>query len=313
MLRNSDKKYGRRLYVKKQNEITQARYNFALAFEHCCNGDKFPFFREISVSELGCVHTGYFAIGLLDEALDLKPDFQEARELRGDIWHAILAENYDGDDYNKYLNSKAWSEKRDKYFEKYGEKCIYCGHNEDLELHHKIYDNIGKENLIDLSCLCERCHNNAHQSRNRIRSEDYWDKFKAYITENGNQLELFPAPDLPSIFGIVIEEKTKRTNPDIHKPDASWLIAFRNKLELKATFCTKSRTRYDTLKKMKHIVSGCPDNLGEVKWNDKKMEIGFTDETVGSVFVADTAKEFLWLYRRLLWLHKTFHSIVNER
>ena len=73
--------------------ITQARHNFLLAFQYCWNGKEFPVFREISVSELGDIHTGYLAIGLLDEALDLHRDFQEARDLRSDIWHAILMNN----------------------------------------------------------------------------------------------------------------------------------------------------------------------------------------------------------------------------
>lgn len=61
---------------------TQARHNFVLAFQYCWDGKKFPIFREISVSEQEHIHTGYCAIDLLDEALDLHPDFQEARQLR---------------------------------------------------------------------------------------------------------------------------------------------------------------------------------------------------------------------------------------
>ena len=107
------------------DNIIQARHNFALAFQHCWNGKEFPNFREISVSELGDIHTGYLAIGLLDEALDLKPDFQEARDLRGDIWHAILTNNCE-DHYEKYLNSKAWSEIREKCFDHFGRQCLFC-------------------------------------------------------------------------------------------------------------------------------------------------------------------------------------------
>ncbi len=70
--------------------IIQARHNFVFAFQYYYNGTEFPVFREISVSELGDIHTRYFAISLLDEALELKSNFQEARDLRSDIWHAIL-------------------------------------------------------------------------------------------------------------------------------------------------------------------------------------------------------------------------------
>ena len=33
------------------DDITQARYNFVLAFQYCWNGKEFPVFREISVCE----------------------------------------------------------------------------------------------------------------------------------------------------------------------------------------------------------------------------------------------------------------------
>ncbi len=128
------------------DDITQARHNFVLAFQYCWNGEEFPIFREISVSELGDIHTGYFAIGLLDEALDLKPDFQEARDLRGDIWRAILTNNCE-DHYEKYLNSKAWSEIREKCFDHFGRQCLFCS-NPATQVHHRNYANIGKENLL---------------------------------------------------------------------------------------------------------------------------------------------------------------------
>ena len=80
------------------DNITQARHNFVLAFQYCWDGEEFPVFRDI--------HMGYSAIDLLDEALDLKPDFQEARDLRADIWHAILKNNCD-EHYDRYLHSKS--------------------------------------------------------------------------------------------------------------------------------------------------------------------------------------------------------------
>ena len=133
----------------------------------------------------------------MDEELDLKPDFQDARDLRGDIWHAILANN-SRDSYSKYLKSKAWFETREKFFEQVGRQCI-CG-STARQVHHKTYDNIGKENLLtELAGLCDSCHTGVHQSENPNRASDikgkvYWDQFKTYVKENGNQLQLFPEP-----------------------------------------------------------------------------------------------------------------------
>ena len=212
------------------DNITQARHNFVLAFQYCWNGKEFPIFREISVSEPECIHTGYCAIDLLDEALNLHPDFQEAHDLRGDIWHAILIKNFD-ENYQRYIDSKAWSETRNKYFDQFGRLCP-CG-NTATQLHHKTYDNIGKENLLtDLVGLCEPHHRDVHQWRNSNGANDakgkaYWDKFKDYVEENRSQLQLFPEPDLTSIYGIQIDLKTLESS-DRYKPGAFWLIAYRN-------------------------------------------------------------------------------------
>lgn len=288
------------------DHITQARHNFVLAFQYCWNGKEFPVFREIRVSELDNIHTGYLAIDLLDEALDLKPDFQEARDLRGDIWHAILANN-SHDNYEKYLKSKAWSEVRQKFFEQVGQQCI-CG-DTATQVHHKTYDNIGKENLLtELAGLCDICHRNVHLSRGKA----YWNKFKNYVKENGNQLQLFPEPDLPSIYGIQIDRKTLKS-VDRHKDGAFWLVAYRSTYELQAKLHMQSSNHYSRLKKQKDIIKGQFEvNLGELKWEDDKKQIGFSNNTMGHVRRANTDQEFPWLHDRLIRLHKVFHPRVLE-
>ena len=298
------------------DNITQARHNFVLAFQYCWNGEEFPIFREISVSEQEDIHTGYCAIDLLDEALNLHPGFQEARDLRGEIWHAILANDSQNSYRNKYLNSKAWAETREKFFEQFGRQCI-CG---DLatQVHHKTYDNIGKENLLtELAGLCDRCHTGVHQSENPNRANDtkgkaYWDKFKTYVEENGNRLQLFPEPDLPSVYGIQIDRKTLKS-VDRHEDGAFWLVAYRSVDELQANLCMQSSTHYNHLKKQKDIIKEqFGDNLGELKWEDNKKWFGFFDDTVGHVNKADADQEFSWLHDRLVRLHAVFQLLVLE-
>ena len=294
------------------DKITQARHNFVLAFQYCWNGTDFPIFRESRVSELERIHTGYCAIDLLDEALDLKPDFQEARDLRGDIWHAILTENHH-DNYEMYLNSKVWSEIREKCFDHFGRQCLFCS-NPATQVHHRNYANIDKENfLTDLSVLCEDCHRRFHEpGKPDTTGKVYWDKFKTYVEENGNQLQFFPKPDLPSIYGIQIDRRT-RTSADIHEDRAFWLIAFRNADELQANLCLQSSTHYTDLKKRKDIIREQFEvDLGELKWADNKKWIGFLDDTVGNVSKADTHQEFSWLHDRLVRLHAVFQPLILE-
>ena len=290
--------------TQTMDNITQARHNFVLAFQYCWNGTEFPIFREISVSEGEQIHTGYCAIDLLDDALNLHPDFQEARTLRSEIWHAILANNNSRYIYRKYLSSKAWAETREKFFEQAGRLCI-CD-DTATEVHHKTYDNIGKENLLtDLAGLCDRCHERVHQP-----GEVYWGKFETYVEENGNQLQFFPEPDLPSVFGIQIDQRTLNSG-DIFEDGAFWLIAYRSRNELQANLCMESSMHYDHLKTQQDTIQGqFEDILDELKWKDDKKWIGFSDNTVGHVRRADRDQEFPWLHDRLVRLHEVFQPRV---
>ena len=292
------------------DNITQARHNFVLAFQYCWNGKEFPIFRDISVSEREQIHTGYCAIDLLDEALGLHPGFQEARNLRSEIWHAILIEN-PPNDYGKYLNSKAWAETREKFFQQVGRLCI-CG-DTATQVHHKTNDNIGKEDLLtELAGLCDRCHRDVHQLRNPNRGEVYWDKFKTYVEENGNRLQLFPEPNLPSIYGIQIDRETLNSE-DIFEDGACWLIAYRSADTLQANLCMQSSTHYNHLKTQQDTIQGqFRGNLGELEWEDNKKWIGFLDDTVGHVSRANTDQEFSWLHDRLVGLHAVFQPLVLE-
>ena len=291
------------------DDITQARYNFVLAFQYCTNGKEFPVFREISVCEDERIHTGYCAIDLLDEALELNPDFQEARNLRSDIWHAILTEN-SNDNYKIYLKSKAWAETREKFFEQAGRLCI-CS-SPATQVHHKTYENIGKEELLkDLVGLCKECHGKVDEWRND-KGKEYWDQFKSYVKENGDKLQLFPEPSGTSIYGIQIHEKTRKS-ADIYEDDAIWLVAYRDTDKLQANLCLRSSDQYNVLEEQKErIKAQFDDNLDVLRWDDNGKRIGFLDDTVKHVSIANTDQEFPWLHDRLIRLHKVFQPIISE-
>ena len=293
------------------DNITKARHNFVLAFQYCWNGKEFPIFREISASEQEDIHTGYCAIDLLDEALDLHSGFQEARDLRGEIWHAILTNSPPNNYKERYLNSKAWAETYEKFFEQVGRQCI-CG-DPATQVHHKTYDNIGKEDLLtELVGLCGDCHRDLHHRLNATKGKVYWDKFKTYVKENGNKLQLFPKPDLPRIYGIQIDQKTLNSG-DIRKDGACWLIAYRNGNELQANLGMQSLEHYNDLKRRKDTIKGqFEDNLGELKWDDGNKRIGFFDDIVGHVNRANTDREFPWLHDKLVRLHAVFQPLVLE-
>ena len=259
------------------------------------------------------------AIELLNKAVDLYRDFSEASIFREEVWHCLLKSldpNNDLGTYEKYKKSPAWHRKRDLVRERDKSLCI-CG-AQATETHHKTYDNIGKEPFSDLVMLCEECHQRVHRPRvpsdkpGDTRGKAYWDKFKTYVQENGDRLYLFPEPNLPSIYGIQIDQRT-RNSRDIFEDDAFWLIAYRSADKLQAHLCVQSSTHYNHLKTQQDTIQGqFEDTLDELKWEDDKKWIGFLDDTVGDVDRADTDREFPWLHSRLVRLHAVFQPRILE-
>jgi hypothetical protein len=64
--------------------------------------------------------------------------------------------------YHAYLRSKEWELFRQKAFDFYGRECKQCGSKHLLQVHHETYKNIFKEQLSDVTILCESCHEAVH-------------------------------------------------------------------------------------------------------------------------------------------------------
>ena len=82
----------------------------------------------------------------------------------GDTWHYLLKaldKRNEFRTYEKYSASPAWKRKRDLVIERDKGKCVWC-QAEGKQVHHKTYDNIGKEPLSDLVLLCVPCHIGEH-------------------------------------------------------------------------------------------------------------------------------------------------------
>jgi len=66
-------------------------------------------------------------------------------------------------DYYRYIKSPRWLGVKKRVINKRGWRCQLCGSEEDIQVHHLSYGNIGKEKDEDLLVLCETCH--AKESR----------------------------------------------------------------------------------------------------------------------------------------------------
>lgn len=62
-------------------------------------------------------------------------------------------------DYNRYIRSNDWKKKRDERVEYDGNRCRNCGSRLYLQVHHRKYNSLGKEDVkSDLVTLCDECH-----------------------------------------------------------------------------------------------------------------------------------------------------------
>jgi 5-methylcytosine-specific restriction endonuclease McrA len=64
--------------------------------------------------------------------------------------------------YKEYLQTEHWINLREQALRKAKYKCELCNSKENLNVHHKTYDNKGNEPLSDLIVLCNNCHAKFH-------------------------------------------------------------------------------------------------------------------------------------------------------
>lgn len=92
--------------------------------------------------------------------------FENARNLQKDLIDT-LKENRDSlriAEYNSYLNSRPWKNKREIVLKRDNYICQGCLKNQATEVHHLTYDNIYNELLFQLISVCKPCHNIIHNS-----------------------------------------------------------------------------------------------------------------------------------------------------
>jgi hypothetical protein len=81
-------------------------------------------------------------------------------------------------EYDEYMHSEAWAERKRRLFEKRGYSCEMCYNGRPLEVHHKNYDRLGRELDDDLLIVCVDCHKKA----DRMRVE--WEARRKYQREH---------------------------------------------------------------------------------------------------------------------------------
>ena len=72
------------------------------------------------------------------------------------------------EEYQEYLKSEHWKEKRQAALKHYGEWCALCNSKSDLQVHHNSYELLGDEDMGDLTILCKKCHASYHRKQEGV-------------------------------------------------------------------------------------------------------------------------------------------------
>ena len=107
-------------------------------------------------------------------------------------WSAIY--NPHESDYDKYLRSPEWQDKRQQRLALDNHRCVFCKSTENLNIHHRTYANLGHEDILhDLVTLCEKCHKELHEKIKETREQEQESRkldFEKYLLHLNDFCEL---------------------------------------------------------------------------------------------------------------------------
>jgi hypothetical protein len=69
------------------------------------------------------------------------------------------------DDYDEYLRSSEWTEKRHRVLNRCHNICEGCGKNKAVQVHHLSYQHYRNEFLFELVGICKKCHDTLHEKQ----------------------------------------------------------------------------------------------------------------------------------------------------
>lgn len=72
-------------------------------------------------------------------------------------------------EYQTYISSDGWKQRKADYFAKHPRRCTACGSESAIHLHHRTYARMGRELNEDLTPLCQPCHSKVHQHHEKSR------------------------------------------------------------------------------------------------------------------------------------------------
>lgn len=110
--------------------------------------------------------------------------------------------------YDEYMDSKAWSETRDRVLREKGKRCkaqLSVCEEEATQIHHTSYDHVGTEPLWHLMPVCEACHEVLHH-RDAPQPENKAGEVEEKPRSSGDSEEAKPSVSYDDLFGTSAPE-----------------------------------------------------------------------------------------------------------
>ncbi len=102
----------------------------------------------------------------------LREAWNERRQQRSDELANAHSEEW-WDEYNTYLTSMGWRQKRDAVLKRDQWVCQGCRQRRAAHVHHLTYQRLRHEMLFDLISVCEECHGAIHRREESKASDDF--------------------------------------------------------------------------------------------------------------------------------------------
>ena len=246
----------------------------------------------------------------LERALNLHSD-SDIQDLIGNVWHCLL-KSLDRADYakayRKYTASPAWRRKRNQVIARDKGKCVWCG-AEGNQVHHKTYDNIGRESLFDLVLLCNKCHiTTAHPGRESsppqpVPPNEVQKAFIAYIESESGILQLsnFDTKGHQDYVDFKSGYPTNNRSPEIYL--SAWLPIAYN--DVAAIIAMRSDSKYfrSHYKKLEAHKAEIEDTFSfeEVKFRSsgRTRQLRVVKKSIDMTQIVERDSAFRWLRENL--------------
>ena len=73
--------------------------------------------------------------------------------------------------YKEYLKTEDWKFAKNSVLVFWDHRCMICNSTKKLQVHHRTYERVGREQMNDLVPLCESCHTLFHYKMGLVPME----------------------------------------------------------------------------------------------------------------------------------------------